>query len=109
MTVLLISIVKRIISVCSRVVIIDSASHDVPVSSRAKTNDWGYMMPPIIKKKDTASLDIANGSRPEMYTTSYTNPPMVADQRFTHQHTQILLLLLERTLFTKRNVLTVKR
>ena len=50
-------------------------------SRRAETTDWSdminataYMIPPIIEKMDTASLDITNGSRAQLHaTTQHTN------------------------------------
>ena len=56
----------------------DTAHHDVPGSRRAETNDWGnminataYMIPPIIEKMDTASLDIRNGGRAQIHMNTH--------------------------------------
>jgi len=58
-----------------------AAHHDVPGSRRAETNDWrnminatAYMIPPIIEKMDTASLDIAYGSRAQIHTMTHMTP-----------------------------------
>ena len=57
----------------------DAAHHDVPGSRRAETNDWGnminataYMLPPIIEKMDTASLDIGNGGRAQIHMNTHS-------------------------------------
>ena len=64
----------------------DPAHHDVPGSRRAETNDWGnminataYMIPPIIEKMDTASLDIGYGSRAQIYTMTHMTPLAVVE------------------------------
>jgi hypothetical protein len=65
----------------------DPAHHDVPGSRRAETNDWGYMInatadmifPPIIEKMDTASLDIAYGSRAQIHATTHMTPLAVVE------------------------------
>ncbi|KAI2491879.1 hypothetical protein MHU86_22675 [Fragilaria crotonensis] len=57
----------------------DAAHHDVPGSRRAETNDRGdminataYMLPPIIEKMDTASLDIGNGGRAQIHMNTHS-------------------------------------
>jgi hypothetical protein len=64
----------------------DPAHNDVSGSRRAKTNEWGnminataYMIPPIIEIMDTASLDMAYGSRAQIHATTHTKDNSVDD------------------------------
>jgi hypothetical protein len=78
----------------------DTVHHDVPGSRRAETNEWGnminataYMIPPIIEKMGTASLDIKHGNRVVIYTTTHLTPPAVV----------------RRALITTRNAMAMSR
>ena len=60
----------------------DTVCHGVPGSRRAETNEWAnmnnamaYMIPPIIQKIDTASLDIKHGNSTVIYATTRLTPP----------------------------------
>ena len=69
----------------------DTVHHDVPGSRRAETNEWGnminataYMIPPIIEKMDTASLDIKHGNSAVIYATTRLTPPAVVEESTDH-------------------------
>jgi hypothetical protein len=69
----------------------DTVHHDVPGSRRAETNEWGnminvmaYMIPPIIEKMDTASLDIKHGNSTVIYATTHLTPPAAVDESAGH-------------------------
>jgi hypothetical protein len=70
---------------------LETVHYDVPGSRRAETNEWGnminamaYMIPPIIEKMDTASLDIKHGNSTMIYATTHLTPPAVVDESTDH-------------------------
>jgi hypothetical protein len=47
-------------------------------------NATAYMIPPIIEKMDTASLDIKHGNRAMIYVMTHLTPPAVVEESTDH-------------------------